>query len=290
MQEEFLTRYTLTFVIYAVIGYISEVVYCSVGQRKLVNRGFLYGPWLPIYGCGGLIVNIFLIPLKAYPVLVFIFGVILTSIVEYIGSWALEKIFSIKLWDYSKHFGNINGRVCLLNSTLFGVMSISLVYIVQPWIDSLIATVPYIFQYYTAELLRILFTIDLTLSVIKMNAFKKALREAVAKAREIEKKARSYAKEGQSALASEYRERMDREILESRMRFSVMYSRILKAFPNATAKRREMREQIERMHKWAEERKNAVAQYKAELRNMKKEYRRKVQDINRRKGEDEQLS
>ncbi len=281
MKDEFLTLYTLTFVIYAFIGYICEVIYCSIGQRKLVNRGFLYGPWLPIYGFGGLIVNICLIPLKAYPLLVFILGMILTSIVEYIGSWGLEKIFSIKLWDYSKHFGNINGRVCLLNSTLFGIMSVSLVYLVQPYITLLIAAVPAVVQYYLADVLRLLFAVDLTMSVIKMSAFKKALKEAVNKAREIETKAKEYAIEGKLEAQKAYRERMDREVLESRNRFGVQYSRILKAFPSATTGRNELKEQLTRMQTWATEKKEAVKEYKDNLRKARNEYKEKVREINR---------
>ncbi len=286
MSEEFLTQYTLTFVIYAFIGYVCEVVYCSVGQRRLVNRGFLYGPWLPIYGCGGLIVNIFLIPLKSYPLLVFLLGVILTSIVEYIGSWGLEKIFSIKLWDYSKKFCNIRGRVCLLNSTLFGVMSISLVYLVQPWIDSLMDLIPYLVQYYLADVLRLLFAVDLTLSVIKMNAFKKALRDAIEKAREIEEKAKEYALAGKTEAQREYRARMDREVLESRSRFSLTYRRLLSAFPNAEAKGEELRKQLVSMQKWAEERKDAVIEYRDSMKALKREYREKVKEINTRKGKE----
>lgn len=284
MKDEFLTLYTLTFVIYAFIGYICEVIYCSIGQRKLVNRGFLYGPWLPIYGFGGLIVNICLIPLKAYPVLVFILGMILTSIVEYIGSWGLEKIFSIKLWDYSKHFANINGRVCLLNSTLFGIMSVSLVYLVQPYITLLISVIPSVVQYYLADVLRLLFVVDLTLSVIKMSAFKKALREAVNKAREIETRAKQYALEGKLEAQKAYKERMDGEETERKNRFGVQYSRILKAFPSATAGKNELKEQLTRMQNWAEERKEAVKEYKENLRKVKSEYKEKVREINRGKG------
>lgn len=284
MKDEFLTLYTLTFVIYAFIGYICEVIYCSIGQRKLVNRGFLYGPWLPIYGFGGLIVNICLIPLKAYPVLVFILGMILTSIVEYIGSWGLEKIFSIKLWDYSKHFANINGRVCLLNSTLFGIMSVSLVYLVQPYITLLISVIPSVVQYYLADVLRLLFAVDLTLSVIKMSAFKKALREAVNKAREIEARAKQYALEGKLEAQKAYKERMDGEETERKNRFGVQYSRILKAFPSATAGKNELKEQLTRMQNWAEERKEAVKEYKENLRKVKSEYKEKVREINRGKG------
>lgn len=284
MKSEFLTQYTLTFVIYAFIGYICEVIYCSIGQRKLVNRGFLYGPWLPIYGCGGLIVNIFLIPLKAYPILVFILGMILTSIVEYIGSWGLEKIFSIKLWDYSKHFCNINGRVCLLNSSLFGIMSISLVYLVQPYIDSLINIIPFMVQYYLADILRILFAIDLTMSVIKMSAFKKAINSAVTKAREIETRAKEYAKEGKLEFQKEYRERMERENEERKSSYSLQFGRILKAFPNATSRREEAGEQLKKIQLWAEERKEAVKEYKENLKKVKTEYKEKVRRINSDRG------
>ncbi len=284
MSEEFLTQYTLTFVIYAFVGYICEVIYCSIGQRKLVNRGFLYGPWLPIYGFGGLIVNICLLPLKSYPILVFILGMILTSIVEYIGSWGLEKIFSIKLWDYSKHFCNINGRVCLLNSTLFGIMSISLVYLVQPYIDILLTLIPIAIKYYLADVLRILFAVDLTMSTIKMSAFKKAIKAAALKAKEIETKAKEYAALGKLEAEREFKVRMEKESTETRNSFGVQYRRILSAFPNATAHKGDLKDELVRMQNWARERKEAVEEYRKNLKALKSDYKDKVREINSNKG------
>ena len=91
--------FIVVFFIYSVLGYFCEVVYCSVGQKRFVNRGFLYGPYLPIYGFGSLIVTVLLDPLSKWPVAVFILAFILTSCLEYFTSWLLEKFFSVKLWD-----------------------------------------------------------------------------------------------------------------------------------------------------------------------------------------------
>ena len=111
MEEAVVDRYIVLFFIFSILGYISEVIYCSVPAHRFVNRGFLYGPYLPIYGSGAMIVLVLLEPVADNPLLVFLFGLILTSILEYFTSWALEKLFSVKLWDYSKHRVNINGRV-----------------------------------------------------------------------------------------------------------------------------------------------------------------------------------
>ena len=89
-------RYIISFMIYSFFGYLSEVTYCSIPAKRFVNRGFLYGPYLPIYGFGGLIVVIILSPLHAHPVAVFALAMLLTSILEYFTSWLLEKLFSIK--------------------------------------------------------------------------------------------------------------------------------------------------------------------------------------------------
>lgn len=122
----------LYFIIYSFIGWILETIYCSVLQKKFVYRGFLYGPICPIYGFGALIVISTLFKFHPHPLLVFILGVLLTSTLEYATSYVLELLFNMKWWDYSKKKYNINGRVCLLNSTLFGILCLVLVYVVHP--------------------------------------------------------------------------------------------------------------------------------------------------------------
>ena len=119
-----------------------------------------------------------------------------------------------------------------------------------------------------------------------MNAFKKALKEAVEKAREIEEKAREYAEAGKAEAQREYRSRMAGETLDSNSRFSLTYRRILSAFPNAQGKGAELRKQLGSMQKWAEERKDAVIEYRNRMKTLKKEYREKVKAINRKKGKE----
>ena len=274
------THYTLTFVLYSFIGYLCEVAYCSIGQRRLVNRGFLYGPWLPIYGFGGLIVDIFLVPIAHYPILVFIAAIVLTSIVEYIGSWGLEKLFSIKLWDYSRYKFNINGRVCLLNSSLFGLMSMILVYGAYPWIQKLFNIIPVMLAERLADVLRILFAVDLTLSVMKMSAFKKALLDVREKAKNVEARVQELKSLGKSELSEEFRLKLSEEVEELREKTRNSYTRIISAFPSATSKYDDVKQQLQNLHTWAQERREASLEMKAKIKETKAEYKEKVKTIN----------
>ena len=275
---DILTRYTLTFVLYSFIGYLCEVAYCSIGQRHLVDRGFLHGPWLPIYGFGGLIVDIFLVPVSSYPIVVFIAAVILTSVVEYIGSWGLEKIFSIKLWDYSRKKFNINGRVCLLNSTLFGIMSLFLVYVAYPWIEKALSAIPVLIARRTGELLRILFAVDLTLSVMKMSAFRKALEEFREKARAVETRVVELKNLGKTELSEEFRDKLIGELEELKARTGMSFRRIISAFPSATSHREDVKIELQSIREWARERREASIEMRNRIRETKAEYKDKARE------------
>ncbi len=126
----------LKFIIYSFIGYIAEVIYCSFIQKKFVNRGFLFGPLCPIYGIGAILMINSLSNLKESPVLVFFLGMIITSCLEYYTSYIFEKIFNNKWWDYSEKPDNINGRICLSNSILFGVGGLVVIYLLEPIINN----------------------------------------------------------------------------------------------------------------------------------------------------------
>ena len=119
--------FILYFAIYSILGWGCEVIYCSLPAKRFINRGFLNGPYCPVYGIGALIVLYLLEPYKTSPFLVFLLGIFLTSLLEYITSYILEKTFHAHWWDYSKRKYNIYGRVCLLNSTLFGILSLGVV-------------------------------------------------------------------------------------------------------------------------------------------------------------------
>lgn len=136
---ENLATYFISFIIYSFLGYIAEVVYVFIITKKITNRGFLYGPQVPIYGFGALLILGALSPIYELhewycPIVVFVAGFILTSGLEYFGSFILEVIFHMRLWDYSEHKFNINGRVCLFNSTLFAILVMAVMYAINPYV------------------------------------------------------------------------------------------------------------------------------------------------------------
>ncbi|WKY48472.1 putative ABC transporter permease [Eubacteriaceae bacterium ES3] len=165
----------LYFIIYAIIGWICEEVYCSILEGHIVNRGFLNGPYCPIYGVGAMVIIYVLAPYANSPLNIFILGVFLTSLLEYITSWGMEKMFHAKWWDYSDHRFNINGRVCLLNSTLFGLMCLILIYLVHPVVENTLNYFSSNQAVLIALVLSILFLIDLIESVRQVVSFNKKL-------------------------------------------------------------------------------------------------------------------
>lgn len=131
----------LYFTIYSFLGWVCESTYCSIGQKKLVNRGFLNGPFCPIYGFGALLVISILSPFVNNIPVLFIASIIVTSTLEYITSYVLEKIFHMSWWDYSTYKYNINGRVCLQNSLMFGLLSLFVMLVIHPAIDDFVASI-----------------------------------------------------------------------------------------------------------------------------------------------------
>lgn len=164
---EFLYSYTY-FIIYAFLGWLCEDIYCGIGKRKFINRGFLYGPYCPIYGFGALMVIYPLLMLGNHPVYVFIAGMFITSVLEYITSYLMEKMFSTRWWDYSTYPMNINGRVCLQNSLLFGLLSLVVVYGIHPIIRRFVSMISIDVLSILLVVFTVFFTIDLWFTVVAL--------------------------------------------------------------------------------------------------------------------------
>ena len=173
---EFVYAYAY-FILYAFLGWVCEDLYCGIPKKKFINRGFFYGPYCPIYGVGALLVLYPLLFVKQYPILVFVLGMLITSVLEYITSWIMEALFKTRWWDYSKRFMNINGRVCLLNSTLFGIMSIVVVYIVHPIIQDIVYDIPFTALMSFLSAFTIGFAIDGVFTVIALLRRKKVFQK-----------------------------------------------------------------------------------------------------------------
>lgn len=165
----------LYFFIYSFCGWLMETVLCSVKARSFINRGFLNGPICPIYGCGILLMLIFLIPVRnniapltiALPV-IFLTGAALASTLEYSTSWAMEKLFHARWWDYSHIKFNVNGRICLSISLIWGALATGFLYLVQPGFEALLAilyTVSPLVPKITAFVLTVMLVFDIAVSV-----------------------------------------------------------------------------------------------------------------------------
>ena len=159
----------LLFFTYAFSGYIWEVFYTLLNEGLLVNRGTMNGPWLPIYGVGGMIVIVVLRPLRRNPFLMFGGTFVACGILEYAASWLLETLFHAKWWDYEGYFLNINGRVCLEGLLVFGLAGVAFTYIISPLLDNLFSKIKMPLKKYIGIALLVLFAIDLVFSAIKPN-------------------------------------------------------------------------------------------------------------------------
>lgn len=123
------------FIIYSFLGWVCESIYCSAGEHRLINRGFLTGPFCPIYGLGALLILMLLSPLTDNFTTIFFAGIVITSVLEYVSSYILEVAFNTKWWDYSNYKFNIQGRVCLKNSLLFGILCVLLHFFIHPYVE-----------------------------------------------------------------------------------------------------------------------------------------------------------
>lgn len=150
----------LLFFAFAFIGYLWEVILHLFSDGVFVNRVSLYGPWLPIYGCGGVLTLVLLNKYRDNPTLVFFASVILCGIVEYFSSLFMELAFNTRWWDYTGYFFNINGRVCLEGLLFFGFGCTASIYIVTPLLLDLFHKLDKNYVKFLTIILSILFLTD----------------------------------------------------------------------------------------------------------------------------------
>ena len=170
----FLRSYTvytlfLFFIIFSVIGWFWEVGLHYMSFGVLVNRGTMLGPWIPIYGFGGVFVLMLCSRFRKHPVREFFAAMIVSGVLEYIGGWMLETKFHERWWSYDGYFLNIHGRVCAEGLLAFGVLCTLVVYLVAPILDFLIMKIRHRVLVILCIVLAILFGIDLGHSMVHPN-------------------------------------------------------------------------------------------------------------------------
>lgn len=159
MFEE-IRLYLFIFFIYGIAGWLLETIIFSIENKKFVNRGFLVGPICPIYGYGVVLISLLLKKYQNDMVVTFFMSVIICGTLEYFTSFFMEKIFKARWWDYSKIKFNINGRICLQSLTLFGIASIIIVCITNPFIFRNINSIPALIQNILICILLLLHILD----------------------------------------------------------------------------------------------------------------------------------
>ena len=178
ISQKSFNLYFFSFVLYCIIGWIYEVLLeLFVFKNGFVNRGFLYGPYLPVYGFGAIIL-LFLLKEFAYkkryikkinisPAISFIILFLTTTLIEYITGFMLHSLLNIRLWDYTTYFLNINGYVCFSASLRFAIGGTIFLYLLQPNFIKLINKIALKTQKFLVYILLSIILTDFTITILK---------------------------------------------------------------------------------------------------------------------------
>lgn len=269
--------YFVLFFLYSVMGWIVETVNCSVNHKKLIlNRGFLIGPYCPIYGFAAIIMIFFLTEYKNDAINLFIMAVVYASLLEYFTSWLMEKIFKARWWDYSNEKFNLQGRICLKNCLLFGVLGIIVLYLINPLIEEVLKMIPSDIFVIISSVILVLFILDFMVTMyilLKLNIQVKNVR-------------------------SDATYDIDKQVKNMLRGYKKLYKRIFKAFPKVKYNTEQANIIISNIRKGFDEidvklqnRKREIKKLKSEIKSLKldkkeeevKEKRQELKYLRRKK-------
>jgi len=160
----YLAKLFLCFIIFSFFGWCIEVVFGRITTKKFVNRGFLSGPLCPIYGTGGILLYLLLRQYADDPIILAVMAMVVCSIVEYIASYLMEKIFKARWWDYTDFKFNINGRICLEMAIAFSLLGLLVIYVLFPFVLGLLDKMSPLAIYIIAGIILLTFIIDILVS------------------------------------------------------------------------------------------------------------------------------
>ena len=210
MTIEKLSLLFLLFITYSFIGWCMEVGCKLVELKKFINRGFLIGPYCPIYGWGCILIILLLNKYTDDPLVLFVMAIVICSILEYFTSYFMEKLFKARWWDYSRRKFNINGRICLETMIPFGLLGCLIMYFVNPFFVSAYSKIP---SNILIIISSVLFTIFLTDNIISYTIMFKMKIPKIKISKDNTEEITEYV----------------RSILAKR---SFLYKRLMKAYPN----------------------------------------------------------
>ncbi len=217
------TQWILMFYIYCLIGWIWECCYVSVQKRKWINRGFLYGPWLPIYGSGAIIILFTTLPVSSDNLLVFLVGMLSATVLEYVTGAVMERLFHMRYWDYSNLPCNVNGHICFGVSIGWGIFSVILIRFIHPPVERFVLAVSGEIADAVSLGLTVLFTVDVTKSVQNALDLKKLMEKLTSSSEVVERMEECFhtlteKMNSNSNRLREYMQEIERSLAEQRER------------------------------------------------------------------------
>lgn len=244
-----LQAYFLLFVIYSFLGWCLEVICKKIEYKKFIDRGFLIGPYCPIYGWGSIIITLLLYRYSYDPLVLFVMTVITCGILEYLTSWVMEKLFKARWWDYSQRKFNINGRICLGTLVPFGLFGLLLTYVTNPFFLNIINS----FSPNTLNILSIvigaIFFVDNIISFIVISGFRKTTVK--------------FNREG----ISDNTEEITKKVKEVLFNKSLLHRRIINAYPKFVSIKTRIAEIKTEIEENINEVKESINEKKEEVKN-----------------------
>ena len=259
--------YFLLFMIYAILGWCMEVTCKLIQYKRFINRGFLIGPYCPIYGYGAILITFLLKKYTNDPIALFFMAIIICGTLEYLTSYFMEKIFKARWWDYSQKKFNINGRVCLNTIIPFGLLGLFIMYVSNPFFISKIEMLPQMWLSILFWSLLAIYIVDNIVSGIVIRYVKKTEKIV-----------------GKDLDNTEEITKKVKEVLQSK---SALHRRLLNAYPSLETVKIKIKAKKEKIKEKVEEQKEELAskveEQKEELENkienQKKEIENKAQKV-----------
>ena len=248
--------YFLLFLTYSFVGWCMEVTAKLIQYKRFINRGFLIGPYCPIYGTGAILITFLLKRYISDPFVLFVMAILVCGILEYLTSYFMEKIYHARWWDYSQKKFNINGRVCLNTIIPFGLLGLFIMYVSNPFLLNAINQLPEMWLNILFWTLLVVYIIDNIVSgtvITSLGSTTKTIGKELDNTEEITKKVK--------------------EILMQR---SALYRRLLNAYPKIQAVKVKIKEKKDEIKEQVVEQKNEI---KETAKKKKDEIKEKIENI-----------
>ena len=252
--------YFLLFFCYAVLGWCMEVAVKKIQYGRFINRGFLIGPYCPIYGVGALLITLLLERYRSDPIALFVMGMAVCAILEYLTSYVMERIFHARWWDYSAKRFNINGRICLDTMIPFGLLGLLIMYVLNPFFARCIDAFHPLARRSLCVAIAAGFAFDCTVSVLVL----------------------SHVRRENKALDRDNTEEMSAQVRAALAAKGWTYRRLLDAFPNIRHIGEAIRENVEETKEKLEKSKERL---EAELEKLEASHKKREAEFESRRAE-----